>query len=87
MPSGDYFDHISALDGSTPHQRVKAAGAQPGAVAENIACGQESPQEVVDGWLHPSGHCRNIMGDFSLIGLSAVGGGEGPYWTQVFALP
>ncbi|PJI51521.1 hypothetical protein CTI14_58765, partial [Methylobacterium radiotolerans] len=39
-------------------------------VAENIAAGQETPQEVVTGWLRSPGHCKNIMGDFTRIGLS-----------------
>ena len=87
MLNVDYFDHTSGLDGSTPFQRVRAAGAQPSAVAENIARGQASAQEVVDAWLRSPGHCVNIMGNFSLIGLSAVTGENGPFWTQVFTLP
>ncbi|ACO45221.1 CAP domain-containing protein [Deinococcus deserti] len=83
-----YFDHTSALDGSSPLRRVQAAGLAPNVAAENIAAGQQTPEEVVGSWLRSPGHCRNIMGDFTLIGLSYV---ERPgtkfqrYWTQVFA--
>lgn len=85
-----YFDHTSALDGSSPLRRVQAAGYAPSVAAENIAAGQRTPQEVVDGWLRSPGHCHNIMGDYSQIGVSYV---ERPgtkyvrYWTQVFAKP
>ncbi|GGB54038.1 CAP domain-containing protein [Deinococcus soli (ex Cha et al. 2016)] len=85
-----YFDHASALDGSTPMRRVQAAGMNPTSVAENIAAGQQTPQEVVDAWLRSPGHCRNIMGDFTLVGLSYVqrpGTKFTRYWTQVFARP
>lgn len=88
MALGGYFDHVSGLDGSTPLRRVLAAGLTPRAVAENIAAGQETPAEVVDGWLRSPGHCRNIMADFTLIGLSFVSRPGTPYvryWTQVFA--
>lgn len=85
-----YFDHTSALDGSSPMRRVQTAGLSPSSVAENIAAGQTSPDEVVNGWLRSPGHCRNIMGDFTLIGLSYVsrpGTTYKHYWTQVFARP
>ncbi|WP_369409218.1 CAP domain-containing protein [Deinococcus arboris] len=83
-----YFDHTSGFDGSTPLRRVQAAGLTPTTVAENIAAGQQTPAEVVQGWLKSPGHCRNIMGDFTLIGLSYVnrpGTTYTRYWTQVFA--
>jgi uncharacterized protein YkwD len=88
MALAGYFDHNSALDGSTPFRRVQATGMKPRSSAENIAAGQDSPEEVVDGWLRSPGHCRNIMGDFALIGLSYVtrpGTKYKTYWTQVFA--
>ncbi|GAA0497839.1 CAP domain-containing protein [Deinococcus depolymerans] len=85
-----YFDHTSALDGSSPLRRVQTAGLNPASVAENIAAGQTTPAEAVDGWLRSPGHCRNIMGNFTLIGLSYVTRPGSPYtryWTQVFARP
>ncbi|MFB9992803.1 CAP domain-containing protein [Deinococcus oregonensis] len=88
MALAGYFDHQSALDGSTPSRRIHATGMKPRSNAENIAAGQTSPEEVVDSWLHSPGHCHNIMGEFSLIGLSYVtrpGTKYKTYWTQVFA--
>lgn len=90
MALGDYFDHQSRLDGSTPAQRVEATGLSVRASGENIAAGQETPEEVVQAWLRSPGHCRNIMGDFTQIGVSYVnraGSAYGRYWTQVFATP
>lgn len=89
MALAGYFDHVSGLDGSTPLRRVLAAGLKPRSVAENIAAGQETPAEVVDGWLRSPGHCKNVMAaDYTLIGLSFVSRPGTPYvryWTQVFA--
>nr|WP_184030275.1 CAP domain-containing protein [Deinococcus budaensis] len=85
-----YFDHRSGLDGSTPAQRVEASGLEVRSSAENIAAGQTTPGAVVDAWLRSPGHCRNIMGDFTRIGVAYVHRPETPYrhyWTQVFATP
>ncbi|WP_027459388.1 CAP domain-containing protein [Deinococcus murrayi] len=85
-----YFDHRSALDGSTPATRIQAAGLRAAASAENIAGGQATPQAVVDAWLRSPGHCRNIMGDFTHLGVAHVerpGTRYGHFWTQVFATP
>jgi len=90
MALGGYFDHQSAVDGSTPAQRVEAAGLSAGSSAENIAAGQPTPEEVVQAWLRSPGHCRNIMGDFARIGVAYAGRPYSKYthyWTQVFATP
>nr|WP_256488042.1 CAP domain-containing protein [Deinococcus sp. HSC-46F16] len=85
-----YFDHRSTLDGSTPATRVQATGLRVRASAENIAGGQTTPQAVVDAWLRSPGHCRNIMGDFTHLGVAHVERPDTRYrhfWTQVFATP
>ncbi|WP_245872866.1 CAP domain-containing protein [Deinococcus planocerae] len=85
-----YFDHESPVDGSSPWLRVQATGFEAQTTAENIAAGQTTPQEVVDGWLRSPGHCRNIMGDFTRLGVAYVNRPDseyGRYWTQVFATP
>lgn len=85
-----YFDHDSPLDGSAAGARARAAGYRWSLVAENIAGGQTTPAEVVDGWLRSPGHCRNIMGDFRHLGVSYVsrpGSELRTYWTQVFGRP
>lgn len=58
-------------------------------VAENIAAGQRSAQEVMNGWMHSSGHKKNILNkSFSRIGVAlykAPNSKYGYYWVQMFA--
>ena len=69
--------------------RVEALGYRYAAVAENIAAGQNSAGEVVEGWMHSPGHRKNILNsDVTQIGVGHARGGEfGTYWTQVFGKP
>jgi uncharacterized protein YkwD len=59
-----FFDHI-APDGTTFDQRVRAAGyVSFQTLAENIAWGsgqRATPAHIVNGWMHSSGHRRNIL--------------------------
>jgi uncharacterized protein YkwD len=61
------------------------------AVAENIACGQRSPEEVVNAWLNSSGHRANIMSSaYNYIGVGLVYDSStvyGYYWAQIFYTP
>jgi uncharacterized protein YkwD len=61
MSAHKFFDHRGS-DGSKPSERATRAGYKWSAVAENIAEGPASAQEVVQGWLDSPGHCVNIMG-------------------------
>lgn len=85
MVARDFYDHTSP-DGSQPWDRARAAGSRRRTIGENIACGQRSPAEVVDGWMHSPGHRANILQrDFSHIGIGFTGGGRaGTYWAQLF---
>lgn len=90
MPFAGFVDHTSQLDGSTPAQRIQAAGYPSASTAENIAAGQPTPAEAVAGWLDSPGHCAALMGDYSQTGLSYVqvpGSEYGHYWVQVFGRP
>jgi uncharacterized protein YkwD len=52
---------------------------------ENVASGQMSAHEVVDGWLKSTGHRKNIEGDFTLTGIGVAKDKRGVvYYTQVF---
>lgn len=52
---------------------------------ENIAYGYSSPEAVMDGWMHSSGHRANILSEnFDYIGVGVVYEGGTLYWTQVF---
>ena len=53
--------------------------------AENVASGPMSAREVVDGWLHSSGHRHNIEGDFRYTGIGLAFGRDGNiFFTQIF---
>lgn len=85
MVARAFYSHTSP-DGSQPWDRAAAAGARRRAIGENIACGQRSPAEVVEGWMNSPGHRANILkADFTHIGIGFAGGGQmGTYWTQLF---
>lgn len=87
MAERDYFAHESP-EGISPHQRILAEGYQGRATGENIAYGQQSPQEVVQGWIDSPGHCVNIMSPlFNEIGIGYTRNADGrPYWVQNFGL-
>ena len=80
-----FYSHTSP-EGRQPWDRAADAGARRHSIGENIACGQRSPAEVVDGWMNSPGHRANILKpDFTHIGIGFAGGGPaGTYWTQLF---
>ena len=53
---------------------------------ENIAYGQRSPEEVMDGWMNSSGHRANILNaNFTSIGVGYYQAANGvKYWSQMF---
>ncbi|MET9356656.1 CAP domain-containing protein [Streptomyces sp. NPDC006617] len=85
MVARDFYSHTDP-DGGEPWDRAAAAGARRRTVGENIACGQRSPAEVVEGWMNSPGHRANILkAGFTHIGVGLAGGGRaGTYWTQLF---
>ena len=88
MVAGDFFAHESP-DGRTVADRVTAAGYRYSVVAENIAAGQRTPDEVVEGWMHSPGHRANILNPaVRQIGVGLNHRGRlGTVWTQVFGSP
>ncbi|SNR51195.1 CAP domain-containing protein [Actinomadura mexicana] len=85
MAARRFYSHTSP-EGTQPWDRARAAGSTHLGIGENIACGQRSPAEVVQGWMDSPGHRANILKpDFSYIGVGFQGGGTaGTYWTQLF---
>ena len=80
MNTQDYFSH-TGLDGSSPGQRITAAGYNWTSYGENIAEGYSTEQIVMNAWLGSEGHCKNIMN----VGFKDMGvGRDGNYWTQDF---
>ncbi|MBM7704311.1 CAP domain-containing protein [Metabacillus iocasae] len=83
MKEKGYFDHNSPTYGS-PFDMMKQFGIEYTAAGENIAKGQKTPEEVMDGWMNSDGHRKNIMNpNFTHIGVGYVDG-EMPHWTQMF---
>ena len=82
MATRNFFGHTNP-DGDGSRARLDQAGYGGFTWGENIAFGQTSPAQVVDGWMHSSGHCGNIMNpNFAEIG---IGHDPSNQWTQVFA--
>lgn len=85
MVARAFYAH-TAPDGGQPWDRAAAAGSTRRSIGENIACGQRSPADVVEGWMNSPGHRANILKPgFTHIGVGFAGGGRaGMYWTQLF---
>ncbi|WP_345242769.1 CAP domain-containing protein [Pontibacillus salipaludis] len=82
MAQNGYFSHDSPTYGS-PFDMMKQFGIEYRTAGENIAKGQQTPQEVVDGWMNSEGHRANILNEnFTHIGVGFVENGN--VWTQQF---
>ena len=82
MRDNHYFSHNSPTFGS-PFEMMKHFGINYRTAGENIAMGQKTPQEVVNGWMNSDGHRANILnGSFTEIGVGYAENGH--YWTQMF---
>ncbi|CAF1546581.1 unnamed protein product, partial [Didymodactylos carnosus] len=85
MAKRNYFSHTSK-DGRSMEDRIVSAGYKfkgfkSFAIGENIAQGQQSIAEVMDGWFKSEGHCKNLMNpDFKEIGVAEYKS----YWVQDF---
>ncbi len=84
MCDNRFFSH-TGHDGSSPWDRIGAAGITYKGAGENIAAGQSTPTKVMTGWMNSPGHKANILGNFTHLGtgyVKCVGGTYGHYWTQ-----
>lgn len=83
MATQRYFGH-SSPNGSTLVDRLRASGYRFRVAAENIANGQQSLDEALEGWMHSEGHCANIMnGALRDVGMACAANQndpESPYW-------
>lgn len=72
MADSNYFDHQSPNYGS-PFEMMQTFGVDYRAAGENIAMGQRSPEEVMNGWMNSEGHRKNIKHDqFTHLGVGYV---------------
>ena len=93
MLTRSYFAH-RAPDGKTVRERARRAGYEWQAIGENLAEGQQTPAEAVEGWMRSAGHRENILNRTYTetgVGLSV---GRDPHngeyrilWVQTFGLP
>lgn len=85
MADNNYFAHQSPTYGSAGDM-LRNFGINWSAWGENIASGQDTPEEVVNAWMNSEGHRANILSsNFGKIGVGYVTNGSGtPYWTQLF---
>jgi uncharacterized YkwD family protein len=82
MSANGYFSHTSPTYGS-PFDMMKKYGVTYRSAGENIAMGQRTPEEVVNGWMNSEGHRKNILNpNYNYIGVGYVA--QGNYWTQEF---
>jgi uncharacterized protein YkwD len=82
MATRGYFDHESP-EGEEFSERFARAGFEGSFMAENIAKGQSTPDDVMASWMSSEGHCTNILHpDFEFVGAGYHG--DGSLWTQAF---
>lgn len=82
MMSKHYFSHTSPTYGS-PFDMMRDFGVTYTSAGENIAHGQQTPEQVVNAWMNSEGHRKNILSpNFTHIGVGFEGTGN--YWTQMF---
>lgn len=82
MEQNNYFSHTSPTYGS-PFDMMRDFGVTYSTAGENIAMGQQTPEQVVDAWMNSEGHRKNILnGSYTHIGVGFTE--NGAYWTQMF---
>ncbi len=95
MALDNYFDHDS-FDRTSKGQLKKICGTftrieafySSNYMAENIAAGRITPEDVVNGWMKSDGHRNNILnGDFNQLGVGyyeTTSADYPTYWVQNF---
>ena len=82
MKQNNYFSHTSPTYGS-PFDMMRDFGVTYKTAGENIAQGQQTPEQVVDAWMKSQGHRENILSPkYTHIGVGYEAGGH--HWTQMF---
>lgn len=79
------FSHTRP-DGTSFSTALAEQGASYRRAGENIAWGQKTPEQVVQGWMNSSGHRANILNaNFTAIGVGYYQNAAGrPFWAQLF---
>lgn len=75
-------------DGTTPFDRMKAAGYVYRRAGENVAFGKFGVERLMKGWMDSPTHEENILGSFSQVGVACATGSDGKrYWCVTFGYP
>lgn len=86
MARRNYFEH-SSPEGVQVSQRVSASRYKWRSVGENLAGGNRTIAEAVEGWLGSPPHCENLMDprylDVAVACVAQPGTDWGTYWTMV----
>lgn len=79
------FSHTRP-DGSSFSTALVQQGVRFFGAGENIAWGQKTPEQVMNGWMNSEGHRANILNaKFTKIGVGYYQNASGTnYWTQLF---
>ena len=78
------FSHTRP-DGSSFSTVLSQNGVSYRGSGENIAYGQRTAAEVMDGWMNSSGHRANILnGNYTNIGVGFYESNGVKYWVQLF---
>ncbi len=87
MGTRNFFDH-NTPEGTTPFQRIAAAGYTGSPQGENIAAGNATAEATMTQWMNSPGHCQNIMNpQYRSIGVGYANVASSRYrhyWTQNF---
>lgn len=88
LRDNNYFAHQSPTYGS-PFDMMKQFGISYTSAGENIAKGQKTPADVMNGWMNSEGHRANILNSsYTEIGVGYVTDSKGTtYWVQHFIRP
>ena len=86
LNKNEYFAHKSPTYGD-PWDMAAHFGYSYRSFGENIAFGQETPEEVVKAWMNSPGHKANILNkDYTNIGAGITKNAQGRiYWVHMFS--
>lgn len=89
MIADQFFAHRDPYSGNGPGARAIAGGYMFYAVGENLAAGQQSPEDVTRLWMESPLHRANILDpNWKEAGVAVRFGGEfGVYWVLEFGEP
>ncbi len=83
MAQNNYMSHTGS-DGSSPWDRIRAAGYSFTSAAENVGAGYPTADDMVNGWMSSPGHRANILSNECDIGVGYAYDAQstyGYYWT------